>query len=144
MAVKLSFDERMWLLKCYWRMENVVEVQRLWRVEFGTLPPTRVTITRIRDKFEVDEMVQDVLKGRCGRKRSSTDNESTDAVMQVFARSPKKSLRQCFREIGIEKSIVHRIMRAQNRKPYIPRLVHVRRRCWECTMAGGHFEHAQA
>ena len=24
-----------WLLKCYWKVENVVEVQRRWRVEFG-------------------------------------------------------------------------------------------------------------
>ena len=66
-------------------MLNVVEVQRRWRVEFGTPPPTRVTITRFRDKFEVDGTVQDVWKGRCGRMRSSTDNESADAIMQVFA-----------------------------------------------------------
>ena len=110
MAVKLSFDEYKWLLKCYWKMENVVEVQRCWRVEFGTPPPTRVTITKIWDKFEVNGTVQDVLKGRCGRKRSSTDNKSADAVMQVFARSPKRSLRQSFREIGIEKFSVHQIL----------------------------------
>ena len=56
--------------------------------------------------------------------RSSSDNESADAVMQVFARSPKKSLRQCFRVIGIKKSSIHRIFRTQKLKPYIPRLVH--------------------
>ena len=66
--MKLSFDELKWLLKCYWKVKNVVEVQRRWRDEFGTPPPTRVTRTRIRDKFEVDGKVQDVLKGRCGRK----------------------------------------------------------------------------
>ena len=65
-------------------MENV-EVQRRRRVEFGTPPPTTVTVTRIRGKIEVDGTVQDVLKGRCGRKRSSTVNESAHAVMQVFA-----------------------------------------------------------
>ena len=65
-----------------------------------------------------------MLKGRCGRKRSSADSESADAVMQVFARSPTKSLRQCFRQIGIEKSSVHRNFRIQKWKPYIPRLVH--------------------
>ena len=43
-------------------MENVVEVQRRCRVEFGIPPPTRVTITRIQDKFEVNGMVQDLLK----------------------------------------------------------------------------------
>ena len=60
-VVKLSFDEHKWLLKCYWNVKNVVEVQRRWRVEFGKTPPTRITI-RTRDKFEVDGTVQDVLK----------------------------------------------------------------------------------
>ena len=67
-------------------------------------------LIKIRDKFEVDGTMQDVFEGRWGRKRSSTDNESADAVMQVFARSTKKSLRQCSHEIGIEKSSVHRIL----------------------------------
>ena len=51
--------------KIYCKVENVVEVQRRWRVEFGTPPPTRVT---------------------------------------------KKSLTQCSREIGMDKSSVHRIL----------------------------------
>ena len=46
----------------YW---NVIEK---WRMllkfnDVGTSPPTRVTMARIRDKFEVDETVQDVFKG---------------------------------------------------------------------------------
>ncbi|KAJ9583140.1 hypothetical protein L9F63_022519 [Diploptera punctata] len=85
MAVRLSCDEHKCILKCYWKVENVVDVQRCWMVEFGTPPPTRVTITRIRDKFEDDGTVQDVLEGRCGRKRCSTDNESTVAVMHRLA-----------------------------------------------------------
>ena len=128
-------------------MDNVVEIQRRWRVEFCTPPPTMVSVTKIRDKFQVDGTVQDVLEGRCGRKRSSTDNESADAVMQFFARSPKKSLRQCSREIGAMKSSDHRILRAQKWNPYIPRLIHVRRLCWECRPTvgeGGHLEHSRA
>ena len=104
MEVKLSFDERKWLMKCYWKVENVVEVIVRWTVEFDTPPPRRVTITRIREKFQVGVPVQDV-KGRWGRK--ITDSESDDAAMQVFARSLKKSWRQCYREIGIEKSSLH-------------------------------------
>ena len=30
---------------------NDDDVQRRWRVEFGTTPPTRATITRTRDKL---------------------------------------------------------------------------------------------
>ena len=72
---ELSFYERKLLLKCYWKVEDVVEVQRRWNVEFGTPPPSRVTITRIREKFQVDGTVQDVLKGRCGRNRISLITE---------------------------------------------------------------------
>ena len=85
------------LLKCYWKVENAVEVQRRWRVEFGTSPPTKVTITRIRDKFEVDGTVQDVLKSRCGRKRSSTDNDSADSSIQAgFCAIPKELIEAMF------------------------------------------------
>ena len=62
--MKLSFDERKWLLKCYWKVENVSEVQGRWKDEFGIPPPTRIKITRILEKFEVDGKVQVVLKGR--------------------------------------------------------------------------------
>ena len=96
MVVKLSFDECKWLLKCYWKLEYVVVVQRRWRIEFGTPPPTRVRITRARDKFEVDGAVQDLLKGRLGRKRSYTDKESADAVMQVFCTIPKEVIGAMF------------------------------------------------
>ena len=77
-------------------------------VEFSTPPPIRVTMTKIR----VDGTVQNVLKGRRGIKSSSTDNQGADAVMHIFARSPKKSERQCSREIGIEKIRVDRILRS--------------------------------
>ena len=94
MAVKLSFGELQVVTEVLLE-SGVVEFQRRWKVEFGTPPPTRVTITGIRDNFEVNGTVEDVLKSRRGRKRSSIDNESADAVMQVFARFPDKSLRQC-------------------------------------------------
>jgi hypothetical protein len=43
-----------------------------------------------------------VLKGRYRRKRRSTDNVTADAVMQVFARSLKKSARQYSHGLGIK------------------------------------------
>ena len=47
MEVRSPFDEPKWLQKCYWKVENVVDVQRGWSVEFSRpSPPTRVKITR--------------------------------------------------------------------------------------------------
>ncbi|GFS72586.1 uncharacterized protein NPIL_493121 [Nephila pilipes] len=42
----------------------------------------------------------------------------------MFQRSPRKSLRQASREVGISKSSVHRIMKRCQWRSYIPRLVH--------------------
>lgn len=123
-AVHLSFVERKTLLKWYWKYENITEVQRQWRREFGTPPPTRRTIARIRDKFEADGTVNDVHKGRSGRRRTATTPESCAAVLQHFVRSPQKSVTQGSRDSAVSRSSVRRILKRANWKVYIPRLLH--------------------
>ncbi|MEN2497877.1 MAG: hypothetical protein MHMPM18_002211, partial [Marteilia pararefringens] len=72
MVARLDLEERKFILKSYWKYENAVEVQRQFRREFNKEPPTRVTITLIRDKFEADGSVQDVHKKLSQRPRTST------------------------------------------------------------------------
>lgn len=122
--VRLSFEERKCVLKWFWKFENVTEVQRQWRREFGTTPPTRVTISRIRDKFEEDGTVQDVHKGRSGRPRVSTSPDISDEILDRFTQSPRKSIRQCSRETGISRASVQRILKQAQWKCYIPTLLH--------------------
>jgi len=45
----------------------MLEVQRRWRCEFETTPPTQLTITRIRDKFEMYNTVNGMYKQQSGR-----------------------------------------------------------------------------
>ena len=52
MGPRLSFEQRKAILKWYWRTENIVEVQRQWRREYRTEPPTRLKTARVHDKFE--------------------------------------------------------------------------------------------
>ncbi|KAK6998700.1 solute carrier organic anion transporter family member 2B1-like X3, partial [Biomphalaria glabrata] len=61
--LRLSFEERKQIIKWYWKFENVAAVRRQWRRENGTEPPSRLTITRLRDKFEIHGTVCDVHKG---------------------------------------------------------------------------------
>ena len=49
-----------------WNAKNVVVVGQ-WRREYATEPPTRLTIARIRVKFETHCTVYDVHKGRSGK-----------------------------------------------------------------------------
>lgn len=44
-----------WTLKWYWRVKGVGEIQRRRRNEFGTFPPSRVTITRLHNERETAE-----------------------------------------------------------------------------------------
>ena len=112
MAARLDFEEMKIILKCYWKYENAVEVQRQFRREFNKEPPTRVTITRIRDKFEADGTVQDVHKKRSGRPRTSTtvvqlratiERECTNIPRELFhdvCHSIASRCQQCLEQNG--------------------------------------------
>ena len=82
------------MLKWYFKFESISEVQRQWRNEFGTQPPTRLTIARIRDKFEIDGTVGDVHKERSGRPPTATSLATSAVVLQQFTPSPQKSVKQ--------------------------------------------------
>ena len=122
--VRLGFEERKFIIKCYWKHENIMEVQRQFRRHFHKDPPTRRTIARIRDKFETDGTVHDVHKERSGRPRSSTTPAKENQLLETLHRSPRKSVRQMARETGIPKSSAHHILKRINWKSYIPKLIH--------------------
>jgi len=52
MTGNLSIEQRKWILKQYWKTENAERVRTAWVEAFNTPPPTRLTIYRIRDKFD--------------------------------------------------------------------------------------------
>jgi hypothetical protein len=85
---RLRYEQRKGILK--WKTEKVNEMQRRWRNEFVTPPPTHVKIARLRDKSETDGTMQNVNKERPGRPRILTDDISVETVW--------KSVRQCSHE----------------------------------------------
>ena len=88
---RLNFEERKFIVKCYWKTEYISEVQRRFRTEFQRDAPTRLTITRLRDKFEKDGTVKDVHKNHSGRPRSSTSPTQARGVIERFQQSPRKT-----------------------------------------------------
>ena len=123
-GARLSFEERKAVLKWYFKFENISEVQRQWRNEFRTQPPTCLTIACIRDKFEIDGTVGDVHKERSGQPQTATTLATSAAVLQQFTCSPQMSVKQCSRETGVSRSSVQRILKSAKWKVYIPRLLH--------------------
>lgn len=46
MSSRFCFEQRKSTLKCYWKYKNAAEVQRRYRREFPSDPPTQLTISR--------------------------------------------------------------------------------------------------
>ena len=85
-GTRLTFEERKSILKWYIKFENVAEVQRQWKSEFQTQPPTRLTITRLCDEFDTHGTICDVHRGRSGRPRTATSPASSAVVLESLQR----------------------------------------------------------
>ena len=135
------FEERKSILKWYIKFENVAEFQRQWKREFQTQPPTRLTITRLCDKFDTHGNICDVqTRGRSGRPLTATSPASSAVVFERFTTSPRKSVTQCARETGVSSTRVRRILKAFKWKVYITRLLHAINddiRIAECSFVSG-------
>jgi len=123
-GAQLTFEEQKSILKWYIKFENVAEVQRQWKREFQTQPPTCLTITWLCDKFDTHGTICDVHRGRSERPRTATSPASSAMVLERFTTSPWKSATQCARETGVSSTSVRRILKALKWKVYIPRLLH--------------------
>jgi hypothetical protein len=85
MAVeRLLFEQCKIILKCYWKFENVCEVQRQWKHEFAVEPPMQLTIACIHDIFEAYGTVHAVHKQRSGRPCTSLSLSSFAMVLEEF------------------------------------------------------------
>jgi len=97
------------ILYCYdnsIQFQSVAEVQRQWKREFQTQPPTRLIITRFCDKFDTHGTLCDEQRGRSGRPLTATSPVSSAMVLERFMTSPRKSATQCARETGVSSTSV--------------------------------------
>ena len=120
----MTFEEKKSILKWYIKFENVTEVQRQWKREFQTQPPTHLTITQLCDKFDTHGTICDVHRGRSGRPRTARSPASSAMVLERFTTSPRKSATQFACETGVSSTSVGRILKAVKCQVYIPRLLH--------------------
>ena len=92
MAGNLCIEQKKCILKQYWKTENAEWVRTAWVEAFNTPPPTRLTIYRIRDKFDATGSVAYTPKS--GRPRTSIIEENEMRVAITFVNSPKMSTRR--------------------------------------------------
>lgn len=122
MAGNLTDKQRKWILRQYWKTENSERVREQWVKTFATPPPTRLTVYRLRDKFEQTGSIHNAP--RSGRPITVTTRENEFKVAQAFTQSPKKSKYRASSELGIERRSLGRLMNRASLKMYTPRLIH--------------------
>jgi hypothetical protein len=122
MAGNLSAEQRNWILKEFWKTENAERVRRAWIETFNTPPPTRLTIYRIRGKFDATGSVANAPKSR--RPRTSDTKENEARVAMTFVKQFKKSTRRAAQQLSLPRTSLRRLMRKLNFKPYRPKLLH--------------------
>ena len=120
MPCKLTLEERKFILKRYWKIENAQDVIRNWNHYFNTDPPTRLAIYKLRDKLDDTGSVADAP--RSGRPSVCTE-QNLATVAEAYGRSPKKSLRHASAEIGIKRISLRKILTKLQMRPYIPTLI---------------------
>ena len=64
----LDLNERIWVIKQYYKIDNFCAVQREWKRNFDSKPPSHTTLQRLILKFEETGSVLDNL--RSGRPNS--------------------------------------------------------------------------
>ena len=97
MAGNLSIEQRKWILKQYWKTENADRVRTAWVETFNTPPPTRLTIYRIRDKFDATCSVANAPKS--GRPRTSMTEENEMILYYILYTYFWPTLYMCVCEI---------------------------------------------
>ena len=94
----------------------------MWENEFHVPAPSRLTIYRMRDKFETTCSVANAPKS--GRPRTTLTQENEMKVALTFVNSPKKSMQRASRELGIPRTSLQRLMHWLHLKSYRLRLLH--------------------
>ena len=74
----LDLNERIWVLKQYYILDNFCAVQRAWKRNFESKPPSHTTIQRLILKFEKTGTVFDNV--RTGRPISASTTVKTRAL----------------------------------------------------------------
>lgn len=82
--MRRSTDEKVGIVKSYYKYENFAEVSRQWSTMFSTSTPKQQTMSAIVQRFETTGSVEDLP--RPGRPKTSTAEDQKEAVKMALAR----------------------------------------------------------
>lgn len=107
-----STDIKTKIVHFYFETKSIVATQRKLRRHLKrTQVPSRTVILSKVEKFLARGSVENVKKGKCGRKRTKRTPLNAQKAREALQRSPQKSLRRLGQELGCSKTTAHRLAR---------------------------------
>ena len=108
----LSKDQKSKLVQFYWQTNSIILTQRKFRAHFQTRDaPDRKTILRLCEQFLREGSINNLNKGRSGRKAVARTPETIAKVKAAINDDPSKSLRKLAQEVNGSYSSVWRIVK---------------------------------
>ncbi len=104
---RLTLEERIRLVRYFSMYEKSSHIQKAWKKETGSDPPSRKTIAALNKKFDETGSVADLV--RTGRPKTSRKDENVALVEAAIKQDPTKSIRLLSNELGLNKAAIHRI-----------------------------------
>lgn len=90
---------------------NPAIVQRKFEQEFDIPAPSRLTLSRIWQKFSLHGKVTDLIRGRSGRKRSVRTAENEDDIVTTIESDEKVTIRRMALSVAASRSSIHRMLK---------------------------------
>ena len=118
---RLTTEERVFLIKTFYKTDNKSETCRRFQEKFGRAVK-RDTIANLIYRFEITGSCEDLA--RCGRPKSVCNSGNRQIVEDGFMSSPRKSTRRASKELGISQTSIVRLLHDVHLKPYRPHLLH--------------------
>lgn len=118
-----SLQQRILILKTYWRTESINEVKNTFQLRFANLPiPSKTAIYKLIKKFDRTGSCADAP--RSGRRRSSRTEENVEEVSLFNIENPTISTRKASEQLNIPRTSLRRLLKVDLKlKPYRPTLV---------------------
>ena len=104
----LTSQQRSWCVLEFHKTNDVVTVQRAFKLKFNVDPPTDKSILKWHRNFIERGCICDQRKGHSGR--PSVSQQVVDRVREFLLRSPRKATRRASRELKVPQSTVSKIL----------------------------------
>lgn len=118
MSGKLSLEERIQVILLYAKFESSDQVQREWRKQIGTQPPSKPTILDLVAKFKETGSVND--RERTGRPRTAVTVEAVESVTEQLLETSNLSIRKGAAALGMKQSSYYNAVKESGFRPFRP------------------------